>query len=240
MSYYSNQDKKKLILFYIILTLIFVFNFLNFYYTPEFYFILPFNLFILVANMVVPISIFLVYTYLFTKVANKKNIILFTLGMLIIAFGKGAHFVANEFNPNVIYTGTDYNLKAIFFLDEYFSHFVMGIGLAIIAFLSLLQLEDFSLDKKLRIQEILALIILTMISVGHTAFLLSVESHQLVPYFFFSIIFMPILVRKLKKTQISQNPLAIIFITGLLISLVIILFWWLKFGGFPQPSEVGL
>ena len=150
---------------------------------------------------------------------------MFLTGALLVFFGTGVHFVANNYT------------HSLYFLDEYFSHFIEGLGTFLILLISIPRIKE---SEKLNTSGIFLIFILSAVSIGFLGFMFAVEAQQIYFYIPGSILFLGLILKQIKEKDIKiiQSPLLIAFFSGIAVSYILVISWYILFKGFPQPLSL--
>lgn len=186
-----------------------------------------------------PIVAILIYKgYLFSHVKRSFfSETIFLIGVMVMMFGMGSHYIADAMNLNPVYAGNDPYSRKIYLLDEFFTHQIIGLGAGILMVQIMMNLKDFSC-KKIDLKNKIFLSISSIFSLGFIGFYYAVEGQQLILYTVGVLVFLGYLIPYHIRYRVENNPMAYMFFIGMISSLIMIIMWGLYHGGFPQLMTV--
>ncbi len=150
----------------------------------------------------------------------------------VLLFAVGQHSSANQIHIFVEH-------PSVLFYDEYLSHWILVTTLALIGLsFSWLQLLSKGKTEALKIAE-KGFLITSGIVQGFVLGIYSVEGRSGWIAGALSVLSIFLIQKWLKGRKLQNYPLPLYYIVGYVTVLIVLLWWFVKYGGFFEPSAVG-
>lgn len=175
----------------------------------------------------------------FSGIQKTLSRILFGLGIILYIDGHGLHLSANSI-ARLLERANDPGLyDAVYLFDEIISHHMWDGGMYLIS-LSLI-VASYKISYRLVSAKNIVLLFAGAIFYGFTFTVNSIEGQTVVfilPAALIGLLLsLGFYLNGLKSRM--NNPLAIFFMTAYLLGLILFAYWGMRYGSFPQFSELG-
>jgi hypothetical protein len=190
-----------------------------------------------VTDVLTPLILIPLYWMLFklNTPASTRDTIIFLIFAALWVEGQGMHLSANSIG-HLLEDVKDTNIFTLtHFYDEVLSHYLWPIGLvALTALIIWHQIQNpySNTLTSLRVEAIAAVIY------GITYFIIVIEAGTVLLGVPFAIIVS--IVGLLWRRQLRQQPVTAFFFAAHLLANILFVIWFIRWGGFPQFSELGL
>jgi len=177
--------------------------------------------------------------FLYSRLQKISSRILLGLGILLYVDGHGLHLSANSIARLVQEANDPELFNAVYLFDETISHSLLDAGIFLIS-LSLV-IASYRIFLKLNFLKNFIVLFLGACLYGFTFVVNSIEGQTvrfILPAAFIGFILSLIFYLKELKSEM-KNPLLLFFLIAYLISLILLLYWGIRYKGYPEFSELG-
>jgi hypothetical protein len=177
--------------------------------------------------------------FLYSRFQRVSSRILLGLGILLYVDGHGLHLSANSIARLVEGANDPQLFDAVYFFDETISHSLLDVGIFLIS-LSLV-IASYRMFSKLNILKNFVVLFLGAGLYGFTFVVNSIEGQTvwfILPAAFIGFILCLVLYLKELKSEM-KNPLLLFFLVAYFFSLILLVYWGIRYRGYPQFSELG-
>ena len=188
-----------------------------------------------VLDLLTPLVLIPLYWLLFKleKPPSTRETILFLVFAALWVEGQGIHLGANSIGHMLANAQDTDTYTLTHFYDEVLSHYMWHIGLVgLTALLIWRQMQNPSAETSLR-ESIIAAVIY-----GITYFIIFIEAGTVLLGLPFTILVS--IVGVMRLNQLRQQPITTFFFVAHLLATIFFAIWFIRWGGFPQFSELGL
>lgn len=177
--------------------------------------------------------------FLYSRFQKISSRILVGLGILLYVDGHGLHLSANSIARLVEKARHPELFNAVYLFDETISHSLLDAGIYLIT-LSLI-IASFRMFSKLGSLKALIVLFLGACLYGFTFVVNSIEGQTvefILPAAFIGFSLSLVLYLKELKSGM-KNPLLLYFLISYFLSLILLVYWGIRYKGYPQFSELG-
>lgn len=177
--------------------------------------------------------------FLYSRFQKVLSRILLGLGILLYVDGHGLHLSANSIARFVEEANDPELFDAVYFFDETISHSLLDVGIFLIS-LSLV-IASYRMFSKLNLLKNFIVLFLGACLYGFTFVVNSIEGQTvrfILPAAFIGFILSLVLYLKELKSEM-KNPLLLFFLIAYLLSLILLVYWGVRYKGYPEFSELG-
>jgi hypothetical protein len=177
--------------------------------------------------------------FLYSGLQKIATRILFGLGVLFYVDGHGLHLSSNSIARLVERANDPELFEAVYLFDETISHTLLDTGIFLIS-LALI-FASYRMFSKLNISKNMIVLFPGACLYGFTFVVNSIEGQTvrfILPAALIGFVFSVVLYLKELKSEM-KNPIVLYFLIAYLISLILLVYWGIRYNGYPQFSELG-